>query len=73
MTLQMNCFKPVSSVIEQHAILLGKSGDVVYAGPLSGIDELSFSLAVQSLVHPATLAWIKAKADEAIRTGKVRL
>lgn len=71
--MQLNRFHPVASVVEGHAILIDASGSLVYAGPLSGIDEVNFNRAVQSFVHPVTLAWIKARADQAVNDKKVRL
>lgn len=68
----MNHFVACASVIERHAVLMNEKAEMVYAGPLSGITEAAFHQAVTSLVHPRTLEWIKDKADEAIRTGKVR-
>lgn len=69
----LNNFRPVASVVEGHAILIDGFGGLIYAGPLSGISEVDFNRATQTFVHPRTQAWIKDRADAAVRSGKVRL
>ncbi len=70
---QMNHFLPCASVLEGHAILLDSQGNMIYAGRLGGISEIDFNRSSTTLVSPQTQAWIKAKADQVVRAGKVRL
>jgi len=70
---RMNRFLPCASVLEGHAILLDDHGNMIYAGRLGGISEVDFNRASTTLVSPQTQAWIKDKADAAVRSGKVRL
>jgi len=69
----INQFIACASIAEHHAVLIGDDGSMLYAGRLAGIDEVTFNRAKTSLVHPRTLEWIKQRADEVIRSGKVRL
>lgn len=69
MTDRLNRFLPCASVLEGHAVLLNDTGDLIYAGPLSGISETDFNRAKTTLVHPKTQAWIKDRADAAIQAN----
>ncbi len=71
--MDLNHFIPCASVLDMHAILLSPTGEMVYAGPLSGITEPVFNQAKTTLLNPQTLQWVKEKADAAVRGGKVRL
>lgn len=69
----MNHFIGCASVVERHVVMLDDGHQMIYSGPLSGVSEIDFNRARVSLVSPITLQWIKERADEVIRAGKVRL
>lgn len=64
----LNRFIPCASVAEGHAVLMADD-QMIYAGPLSGISEIDFNRAKTTLVHPRTQAWIKERADAAIKAN----
>jgi hypothetical protein len=71
--MDINRFLPDPSVLPHHGILLAveypttetyTTVKVVYSGPLRNLDESLLERAKITLVHPGTLAALKAKLDE---------
>jgi len=64
--MDINHFEPCDSIVPHHILMLGaryQTPMVVYSGPLKGVTEQAMAIATMSLVHPGTLAAIKAKLD----------
>lgn len=71
--MDLNRFLPCTSVAPHHGVLLGVDftvagtvavPKVVYSGPLKGVTEDMLQQAKITLVHPGTLAALKAKLDD---------